>query len=378
MPISQNQLVLRGMFRSIVLLCIVGAIDVQAPLARGSDDVANPVPPYPHSTVIDRITWHWDTLRTAAIGSDLWPVTWAGDGSVFTAWGDGGGFGGGDRDGRVALGFARIDGPAERFEATNINGGKNPRHPASFPRKGKVGGLLAVGDCVYGWLNLQNGTWPDVDAALIWSDDGGATWRQSEWVFPKGEGRFKPATFLNFARGYTGVPEGLAGYVYFYGQNQGQAARTLLGRAPTEKLTDRGAYEFFAGGGIRNDAPRWSSDATKAVAVFTDPIGDLPTAAYLPALKRYLLSSFHKGPGQLGIFDAATPWGPWTTVEYEEHWARMGTEGEGLTCSFPAKWISADGRTLWCVFSAYGPGAKQGINAHDRFNLVRATLELKP
>jgi hypothetical protein len=55
----------------------------------------------------------------------------------------------------------------------------------------------------------------------------------------------------------------------------------------------------------------------------------------------------------------------------------MGTDGEGLTCSFPQKWMSADGRTLWCVFSMYGKGARQGINAHDKFNLVKATLRLR-
>ncbi len=52
-----------------------------------------------------------------------------------------------------------------------------------------------------------------------------------------------------------------------------------------------------------------------------------------------------------------------------------GSEGEGLTSSFPQKWMSADRLTLWCVFSAYGSGAKEGIHAHDRFNLVKATLQ---
>jgi hypothetical protein len=37
--------------------------------------------------------------------------------------------------------------------------------------------------------------------------------------------------------------------------------------------------------------------------------------------------------------------------------------------------MSADGLTLWSIFSVYGDGAKQGINAHDRFNLVKATLQ---
>jgi hypothetical protein len=39
--------------------------------------------------------------------------------------------------------------------------------------------------------------------------------------------------------------------------------------------------------------------------------------------------------------------------------------------------MSADGLTLWCIFSAYGDGAKKGIKAHDRFNLVRVKLETR-
>jgi hypothetical protein len=58
-----------------------------------------------------------------------------------------------------------------------------------------------------------------------------------------------------------------------------------------------------------------------------------------------------------------------------ENWARMGAEGEGLTCGFPPKWMSADGLTLWSVFSVYGEGGKKGVNAHDRFNMVKATLK---
>ena len=55
-------------------------------------------------------------------------------------------------------------------------------------------------------------------------------------------------------------------------------------------------------------------------------------------------------------------------------WGEMGETGEGLSCEFPAKWISADGLMLWSVFSVYGEGGKQGINAHDKFNLVKTTL----
>jgi hypothetical protein len=89
------------------------------------------------------------------------------------------------------------------------------------------------------------------------------------------------------------------------------------------------------------------------------------------------LTAYHVGPGQLGVFDAPDPWGPWTTVAYYENWGRMSAVGEGLSCEFPPKWISADGLTLWSVFSVYGEGGKQGVHGHDKFNLLKATLTLR-
>jgi hypothetical protein len=95
---------------------------------------------------------------------------------------------------------------------------------------------------------------------------------------------------------------------------------------------------------------------------------------YDPGLGRYLLTTYHTGPAQLGLFEAKQPWGPWSTIAYYSDWGRMGTDGEGLTCEFPEKWMSADGLTLWAIFSVYGDGAKKGIKAHDRFNLIKVTL----
>src|SRR5580704_12183304 len=85
--------------------------------------------PYPQSDLIQGMAWHWETYTNAGIGSDLWPVTWGPDDNLYTAWGDGGGFGGGDHDGRVAMGFARIEGTPEHWRGVNINGGKNPEYP---------------------------------------------------------------------------------------------------------------------------------------------------------------------------------------------------------------------------------------------------------
>src|SRR6266853_1666800 len=84
------------------LICFnVSAAEIGAPTQTA---------PYPPSTVVRDIHWHWDTYQTAADGSDLWPVTWGPDNNLYAAWGDGGGFGGTDTDARVSLGFARIEG----------------------------------------------------------------------------------------------------------------------------------------------------------------------------------------------------------------------------------------------------------------------------
>src|SRR5712675_1038900 len=74
------------------------------PLTNRNSPAVAALPPYPLSTLISSITWHWDTYTTAAPGSDLWPVTWGPDNHLYAAWGDGGGFGGSDTDARVAMG----------------------------------------------------------------------------------------------------------------------------------------------------------------------------------------------------------------------------------------------------------------------------------
>lgn len=341
-----------------------------------------PAAPYPHGDVIRTIEWHWETYTNAALGSDLWPVTWGPDDSLYGAWGDGGGFGGSDQDGRVSMGFARIQGSPENWRGVNVNGGKNPEHPATFPKKGKTGTLIFVQGVLYAWVNLQDGTWPNVNHALAWSTNYGATWTMADWRFSKDKGTFQPSSFINFGKDYAGVPQSLADYVYLYGvklsADPQSAGRNYLARVSVANIRDRAAYEFFDGIETSGKA-KWTTDWDQASAVFTDSNSErICSAVYAPALKRYLVAAFHRGPGQLGVFDSPNPWGPWTTVCYYENFGRMGSAGEGLICEFPQKWMSADGLTLWSIFTCYGDGAKTGICGHDRFNLIKATLELYP
>lgn len=185
---------------------------------------------------------------------------------------------------------------------------------------------------------------------LAWSTDHGRTWTWADWKFTIG---FGCPTFLNFGPNNAGARDG---YVYVYSHDADSAYRAgdgvCLGRVPRDRIRDRDAYEFFTGSGA-DGGPLWSAEIGDRGAVFTNP-GKCyrVTVSYNAGLKRYLLcqtgSDGHsKVEAGFGIFDAPEPWGPWTTVTYLPAW----DVNPGETCSFPTKWMSADGRTLHLLFS---------------------------
>jgi hypothetical protein len=334
---------------------------------------ARSTPPYPPSQVITGITWDFPHLVRLAPGSDLWPMTWAADDRIYTSWGDGGGFGGTNSEGRVSLGFARISGPPTQFTTANVWGGKDAEHPATFG--GKVAALLSVAGVLYGVGGVWPGkagvtTWSSPhEARLLWSSDLGRSWQVSDWTFADEDNpAFAPVAFLNFSKDYA---EARDGYVYLYGGSawwvRTPARGSFLARVPKERIKDRAAYQYVAGLD-REGAPAWTTAFERAQPVFIDPNGrKINKVIYHPALKRYLATASGAAVGQLGIFDAPEPWGPWTTVAYEDDWGHLGAT-EALEFDLPTKWISADGKTLWCVFSSTG--------VLDSFNLVKGTLTL--
>jgi hypothetical protein len=69
-----------------------------------------------------------------------------------------------------------------------------------------------------------------------------------------------------------------------------------------------------------------------------------------------------------GVFEAPNLWGPWRVVFYEAANFLGMRGGWYLGMHFPIKWQSADGRTLWAVFSChdnFDPGSCGQYN--DRF-----------
>ena len=81
----------------------------------------------------------------------------------------------------------------------------------------------------------------------------------------------------------------------------------------------------------------------------------------------------------MGIFEAPEPWGPWYTVAYYNNWGNCKSkDGHALAWSFPTKWISPDGLTMWCIFSGnqHRSALPDGAREFDRCNIVKATLNL--
>ncbi len=347
--------------KSIVLLLLVA--------------VAAAAPPYPTSPVIAGVEFDFSTHRRLAPGSDNWPTTWADDGNLYSAWGDGGGFGGTNSKGRVFLGIARISGDATDYTGKNIWGGFEPENPAQFG--GKSYGILSVGGILYLWVAPQPNPHLD-DCRIAISKDHGATWQFADWRFAFADGLTIP-TFLNFGRDYAGARDD---YVYSYyvqpAWGPGKATKTTshtfdvhqpgkiyLSRVPKDAILDRTRHEFFAGIG-ENGKPTWSGDLAKKRPVFEDPrgVGWNLSVSYNQGLRRYMLCTEHTEThaGKLGIFDAPEPWGPWTTVAYDDAWGAGNVEVSTFYWNFPPKWLSADGTQFTFVFT--------GKNSNDSWNTV--------
>lgn len=325
--------------------------------ACSAPDEREAVAPYPRSRLIDSVAWDFGSAIQLAPGSDLWPITWAADDNLYTSWGDGGGFGGTNSDGRVSLGFARIEGSPPDIRATNIWGGKDALSSPSFG--GKTAGMLAVDSVLYSWINTQDTSVPDF--RLAWSYDYGITWTLSEWSVSSAG--FAPSTFLNTGRGHANAPDG---FIYAYGGQWGHSPDVYLVRTSLEGTYEFGSYDFFTGLDADGEAS-WSRDSSYRTPVFSDKNlartlngAFVASVVWIKGLNRFILTVAHGGAGGLGIFDAPNPWGPWSTVEYYEDWYGAG-DADALVYSIPLKWVRDEGRNFWIVYSS--TGRLDGFNA---------------
>ena len=294
-----------------------------------------------------------DTIVRLARGSDNWPMTWADDDQLYTAYGDGRGF----RpfvERKLSMGFARISGMPPKIAGENISS-KSGEQLGDGARGKKASGMLMVDGVLY--LLARNAG----NAQLAWSADHGQSWTWADWKFTES---FGCPTFLNFGKNYAGARDDFV-YVYSFDSDSAyQAAdRMVLARAPRDRLTDKSAYEFFARLDDRGE-PVWTRDAKQRGAVLARP-GKCYRGgvSYNAPLKAYLWAMLPGGDtrfeGGLAVYAASQPWGPWREIFATDRW----DVGPGESAHFPTKWISGDGRTLHLVFSG-----------DDTFAVRRATL----
>ncbi|MEZ4662319.1 MAG: hypothetical protein R2911_32620 [Caldilineaceae bacterium] len=331
------------------------------PFLIGLVSPSNSTPPYPPSPVIANLEWApQSSIQRMANGSDNYPITWADDGALYTAYGDGNGF-----DPKVpqklSLGFARVDGPPTNISAANI---RSPQEQTGQGSAGKkASGMLMVDGVLYMWVrNADNN---GHKCQLAWSTDHAQSWTFGDWKFDE----FGYCTFINFGQNYAGARDN---YVYTVTHDNPSAYtaadRFILMRVPKDQMRNQAAYEYF----VRVDGantPAWTSNVNQRGSVFTNPgLARRSGISYIPALKRYLWwqqssssSEDTRFAGGFGVYDAPEPWGPWTTVYHTDNW----DVGPGETASFPPKWASSDGQTLYLVFSG-----------DDSFSVRKATLTL--
>ncbi|MBE0658283.1 MAG: DUF4185 domain-containing protein [Bryobacteraceae bacterium] len=344
----------------------------------------SPKPAYPPSTALGEMVLDWSTHKRDAPGSDNWQLTWADDGHLYGAWGDGGGFGGSNSDGRVSLGYGRLEGDWTSCRGVNVWGGKNALSQATF--QGKSWGTVCVAGILYMWVvpksllaEMQS------EARLYSSADHGRTWTPASWAFQRADDLTIP-TICQFGRNNQGARDRFV-YHYFIaprdsaGYNIQTPGAIHLARSPAGKLMERSDYEFFSH--LRRNEPVWTQALTRKRPVFEDRengVGWVSSVCYNAGRKRYILMVEHTASsrGNLGVYDAPEPWGPWTTVHFSSESAgtpfgagQPNVPANTFFWNLPTKWHSSNGLEFTMVFTGAGRGKD-----NDSLNLVRGTFSV--
>ena len=350
------------------LISIIALCSVSCQSTRSSFSI-----PYPLSPVLHGILLDWTSHKRLAEGSDNWPITWANNDHQYTSWGDGGGFGGTNTVNRVSIGVARVKGISENYTGENVWGGETEESTERVD--GKSYGIISIGNILYLWVSPGSNKEGFKEARLYHSTNFGRTWKRNNWSFDKGDRLLNP-TFLQFGRGYNKSRDK---FVYIYAiivkdsselEVQKPGEITLM-RVDKHKILNRKAYKFLSGFD-RTGAPVWTSDILKLVPVFKDAngVGWNCAISFNMGLGRYLLTTEHHASfnGNIGIFDAPEPWGPWTTVTYMESFGVPEIESTTFFWNFSNKWLSRDGKNFVLLFT--------GIKDNDSWNTVEGEFLL--
>jgi len=336
-----------------LILCLLPAL--------GSSSMADSGAPYPFSTTVTRLTWDSELLKMeGCISGDNWPIAWVNDDLQITAFCDGKGFS--RQAPSLSQGFACVYGDPPDFHAENFKSDADT--PMGGGSKGiKASDMIGVDGVLYMFVRNYKPPGSDdfTNARLARSTNLGVNWTWAEWHFSD---TFGCPAFVQFGKNYQGARDD---YVYVASQANdsayGFSPDIVMARVRIDSVMDRDRYEFFAGRDV-SGAPRWSRDIAERKPIFTDPKGTQRIAiTFNPGLGRYILATSHLAGKEathtaaLGVFEAPEPWGPWSTVYYDDHWSvEDGKDCRTYHHRFPPKWISTDGKTMWLLYSGLDCG----------------------
>lgn len=357
-----------------------------------------------------------DQLRLGGQG-DNWHMTWADDDKQYVSLCDGSGLPGTPPGSYNSRAYAITGDPPDlRFEFL-------PGYPElvskwNTPECSRYYnfGILALDGRIYQYLSTPNRPFfePDprfVGAKLIYSPDNGRTWcnqdgsspvRWEPWaerakdnmVFFNEPGEaFSLLTVLQMGQNYAHNRDG---YVYAYAPNgniEGAMNQLVMFRAPRASILDRRSYEFFVA--LRADGTaEWSSNIEQRGVAHTFPAGWVnrlihpyawqPSVVYSAPHRCYLMANWGMGcagdgmwfgkPSYLGFWTAPKPWGPWTQIHEDTAWTPAGDSGaRAYQPQIAPKWIAADGRSLWLVWTDFQEVGSQ--RPYYAFNMQKVAVE---
>ena len=340
--------------------------------------------------VVDEYNTH--VLRNPIVPSwtgDLWPSAWGDDDRLYTANGDGMGFGAVPAD----IVFNVVDGDPPALSGFSPPGAFGPFiaqrwGPGRRFVSRKPTGMTCVDGALY--LFFQNLANPRSQIPFQYATNGsvsvtrdkGETWEWdrsgpmfSDYVFTTG-------FFLDYGKCGEHAPDG---FVYVYGLDHNwryadgfRQTRMFLARVPRDRILDRSAWTFFTG--MAGGEPVWTPTIEHRVAVLTDETEYRDgrsgvcqgSVVYLPGPNRYLYST--KASYEWIFWEAPEPWGPWTrfaVIEWTGGWDE--TFHPGYPVIVPSKYLDADGLGGWIV-SSMSSGFRDG--AFYAFGLRRFDLEV--
>ncbi len=332
--------------------------------------------------MITGVTFDTSSHRRAAPGSDNWPATWSDDDQQYAIWGDGGGFGGDNTEGRVSFGVARIQGDSANYVGVNRYGGTDAECPASIDGKSH-GAPISVAGVLYAWVTPRSDANGYHRFDLYRSLDKGCTWTRRDVAFVLSNDGISYGGFVQAGKDNTAARDA---YVYTIApvvtntvslQIVQRPGKIALLRAPAATLEDRGTYEFFAGMDATGQ-PTWSPHASAQVPIYEDAggVGPFPQMSYVPGLDRWVYSNeYGEGSGvdargsRLTLAEAPTPWGPWQ-VFFKDVFAPATIERSVFQWNFAPKWFRDNGRSFTLIFS--------GDGANDSWNTIDGTFVVQP